>query len=61
MWVVIFFFAGGGGERFTLKIHRTFLSTLNMGMSHRQRSEFFLFVWGGGCDLLFETNTVYIL
>ena len=32
-----------------LKIHRTFLSTLNIGMSHRQGSEFFcLFGVGAG-------------
>ena len=43
MWVVILFFGGGGGGGCgsLLKIHRTFLPTLNIGMSHRQGSEFF--------------------
>ena len=47
---------GGGGSS---KIHRTFLSTLNMGMSHRQVVSCFFFCLfgvrgggggGGGCD-----------
>ena len=53
MWVVIFFFFGGGvgGVQFTLKIDRTFLSTLNMGMSHRQGREFFCLFGVGGWGL----------
>ena len=44
-----FFGRGGGGGCGLLKIHRTFLSTLSIGMSHRQGSEFFcLFGVGGG-------------
>ena len=39
----------GGGCGSLLKIHRTFLSPLNIGMSNRQGSEFFcLFGLGGG-------------
>ena len=38
----VFFFGGGGWRGGSLlKIHRTFLFTLNIGLSHRQGSELF--------------------
>ena len=46
--VVIFLWGYGGGGCGSPKIQRKFLSTLNMGMSHRKGSELFVFVWGAG-------------